>query len=448
MERALRILRALVAPRREIDKPADRSARRMRLVSSSFLSSFRFPFSWARGALPALVGACCALAGVAAQAACPPSAIGSLERSRSSSDQRSGADRGLLWRIEKDGRTSWLYGTIHLGRAPWLRPGPTVQRALGQSDALALEIDVRDPAAMKPLTQPADPALVARLLSGERARRLARQNEIACVTPGANAALQPILQVTALTGLAGRADGLYPDFGIDEMLAVWARNANKPVFALENPAAQLEMLTGGSEEEEAAQIDSALDELESGQLRAQLKELADAWGRSDLARLARYPEWCDCMRTPAEQRLMTRLLDDRNPILAAGIARMHDGGQRVFAAVGALHMIGAQGLPTLLAAQGFTVTEVLPGERGTLPAAAEEPEAEAAAAPPVRSARGSRSAKAAPVRGKAGARAAAPAKGTKAAPKGAKPAAKAPAKSAAKPAAKAPAKPAASKTRR
>ncbi|MFS2054577.1 TraB/GumN family protein, partial [Variovorax sp. CT11-76] len=133
----------------------------------------------------------------------------------------------------------------------------------------------------------------------------------------------------------GRADGLYPDFGIDEMLAVWARNANKPVFALENPAAQLEMLTGGSEEEEAAQIDSALDELESGQLRTQLKELADAWGRSDLARLARYPEWCDCMRTPAEQRLMTRLLDDRNPILAAGIARMHDGGQRVFAAVGA-----------------------------------------------------------------------------------------------------------------
>ncbi|TSD52664.1 TraB/GumN family protein, partial [Variovorax sp. KBS0712] len=35
------------------------------------------------------------------------------------------------------------------------------------------------------------------------------------------------------------------------------------------------------------------------------------------------------------------------------------GGRSAFAAVGALHMVGAQGLPTLMAARGFTVTPVL-----------------------------------------------------------------------------------------
>jgi hypothetical protein len=209
------------------------------------------------------------------------------------------------------------------------------------------------------MARPADPDALARVLTGQRARRLERQAAEACVPPGALSRLQPILQVTALAGLVARADGLYPEFGVDETLAVSARNSNKPIVALESAASQLKVLAGESEAEEGAQIDAALDELESGKLRGQLKELADVWARSDAAKLGRYADWCGCLDTPAEQRLMKRLLDDRNPNLADGIERLHAGGKGVFAAVGALHMIGAQGLPTLMAARGFTVTPVL-----------------------------------------------------------------------------------------
>ena len=371
----MRILRILVAPGRgnRLKTPA------------------RASLIWR---LPRLVlaGACCAFA-LAAQGACPPSAIASLGKPGAAVGQWNAADRGLLWRAERDGRTSWLYGTIHLGRAEWVRPGPTVQKALEQSDALALELDVRDPVAMQPMTQQADPAVVARLLSGERAQRLARQNEAACVSPGQTAGLQPILQVMSLAGLVARADGLYPEFGADEALAVSARNNNKPVFALENAAAQLKALTGDSEAEEAEQIDAALSELESGQLRAQMKELADIWARGDADKLGRYPEWCNCLNTPAEQRLMKRLLDDRNPGLADGIERMHAGGKRVFAAVGALHMVGPQGLPALLAARGFQVAAVPlvaqpPVAVPTAPAPA--PKASARGAQGARSNRGAR----------------------------------------------------------
>ena len=302
-----------------------------------------------------LAGACCVFTFGAAHAACPPSAIASLEKP--GIGLRNGVDRGMLWRIERDGRTSWLYGTLHVGRGDWVRPGPTIQKALAQSDLLALELDSRDEATARTMTQPADPALVARVLDGERARRLERQNTEACVPPGTTSKLQPILQVTALAALAGRADGLYPEFGVDETLAVSARNSSKPIVALENAADQLKVLTGESEDEEGQQIDAALDELESGKLRGQLKELADVWARSDAARLARYADWCGCVNTPAEQRLLKRLLDDRNPGLADGIERLHASGKGVFAAVGALHMIGPQGLPTLMAARGFTVTE-------------------------------------------------------------------------------------------
>ncbi len=279
-----------------------------------------------------LTGACCVFSFAAAHAACPPSAIASLEKP--GMGVRNGVDRGVLWRIERDGRTSWLYGTIHVGRGDWVRPGPTIQKALAQSDTLALELDLRDEATARAMARPADPELLARMLSGERARRLERQNSEACVPLGTLSKLQPILQVTALAGLAGRADGLYPEFGVDETLAVSARNSSKPIVALENAAEQIKVLTGESEAEEAEQVDAALDELESGKLRGQLKELADVWARSDAAKLASYPEWCDCLKTPAEQRLMKRLLDDRNPNLADGIERLHAGGKGVFAAVG------------------------------------------------------------------------------------------------------------------
>ncbi|MDT4830554.1 TraB family protein [compost metagenome] len=343
MELALRILRALVAPLRLLSRGTDRPAPQRLLARLT------------RQALAGVGG--CFLAVAAHAAACPPSAIASLEKP--GIGLRNGVDRGLLWRIERDGRTSWLYGTLHLGRGEWVRPGPTVQKALAQSDTLALELDSRDEATVRALSQPADPAAVARVLNGERARRLERQNAEACVPPGSTARLPPILQVTALTALAARADGLYAEFGVDETLAVSARNSNKPIVALENAADQLRWLTGGSEAEEAEQIDAMLDELESGRLRGQLKTLADVWARSDAARLARYAEWCECLNTPAEQRLMKRLLDDRNPGLADGIERLHAGGRSAFAAVGALHMVGAQGLPTLMAARGFRVTPVL-----------------------------------------------------------------------------------------
>jgi uncharacterized protein len=387
VEQALRILRTLFAPGRNFDLKAP--ARQWFLASLPRL---------------ALAGACSLLA-IAAHAACPPSAIASLGKPGSAVGQWNAVDRGLLWRADRDGRTSWLYGTIHVGRAEWVRPGPTVQKALEQSDALALELDTRDPATMRSMTQPADPALVARVLSGERAQRLARQNEAACVPSGSMAGLQPILQVTALAGLVARDDGLYPEFGADEALAVSARNNNKPVFALESAAAQLKMLTGDSEAEEAEQIDAALTELESGQLRAQMKELAEVWARGDVDKLARYPEWCNCVQTPAERRLMKRLLDDRNPGLADGIERMHAGGRRMFAAVGALHMVGLQGLPALLSARGFTVSAV--------PLAAQPPLAVPTAPPPKAAAAGPRGARGARnQRGAQGAKSGSAAKGS------------------------------------
>lgn len=39
-------------------------------------------------------------------------------------------DRGLLWRVQDGERTSWLYGTLHVGKREWILPGRTIVRSM------------------------------------------------------------------------------------------------------------------------------------------------------------------------------------------------------------------------------------------------------------------------------------------------------------------------------
>ena len=55
---------------------------------------------------------------------------------------------------------------------------------------------------------------------------------------------------------------------------------------------------------------------------------------------------------------MTRLVDARNPALAADIDALHTSGKRLFAAVGSLHMVGPGGLPARLAKRGYRVERI------------------------------------------------------------------------------------------
>ena len=83
-------------------------------------------------------------ADAAPSTACPPPPQ-QLTSESLSAGIRNAKDHGFLWRITKDGRSSYLYGTIHAAKAEWMFPGPVTLDALRRSDTLALELDVLDP---------------------------------------------------------------------------------------------------------------------------------------------------------------------------------------------------------------------------------------------------------------------------------------------------------------
>ena len=150
---------------------------------------------------------------------CPPAAPTALPDPARQAAATS--DRGLLWRLDRDGRTSWLYGTVHVSRAEWALPGPTVRQALRDVDVVALELDPSDPEIPRRMLAPVDAARRQRVLVGEAAGQLAALWQGACLPrESLMAHAAPLLQVMTVALQQMRRDGFHPELSADVM--IWA----------------------------------------------------------------------------------------------------------------------------------------------------------------------------------------------------------------------------------
>ena len=263
-------------------------------------------------------------------------------------------DRGPLWRITRDGRSSYLYGTIHVGKAQWMAPGPLVRGALRQTDMLALELDPLDEAVQREMAATLAAKGPGKLPAALRAR-VKKLWKDECLPEDAVGKVPAEMQALTLTYMAGRRDGFDSSYGSEIMLSVIARSVGRPVVSLETVALQLKALFSQDDAEVESMVRDWLDDLEADRLRPVLRKVAVVWETADLAQLDNYQAWCECARTEGERKLLKRVLDDRNPGLAQSIHALHGEGRKLFAAVGAMHMVGPQGLPALMAARGYQV---------------------------------------------------------------------------------------------
>jgi uncharacterized protein YbaP (TraB family) len=272
--------------------------------------------------------------------------------------QREARDRGLLWRISRNGRSGFLYGTMHVGKVGWIAPGPKLREALSDSDTIALEIDPSDPLLQRQIARAS--VQPAPALPDELKRRLNVQRDAVCLQDSIFDRLHPVLQLTTLGMMAARREGLDATFGSEITLAGFGKATGKRVVSLESVERQFAALI--PPDLDAAELEallrSGLDQFEGDAIRRSTRRLANAWERGAIDDFEGYATWCGCIRNDADRRLMARLNDGRNPALADGIAALHARGAKLFAAVGALHMTGEQGLPKLLAQRGFAVERI------------------------------------------------------------------------------------------
>jgi uncharacterized protein YbaP (TraB family) len=311
--------------------------------------------------LTGTAGLATAQAATPAQAACPPTpAMPSAAQMQAA--QRAAADHGFLWRLSKDGRSSYLYGTLHIGKLDWAFPGPRLRDALAQVDTLAVEVDLPDPSVAQAMGE-ATRAPGAAVLAEPLRERLRRQIAAACVPEGLMAPMHPMMQAITLTVLAGRWEGLDAGYAQEIVLGAQARASRLPIVSLETAQSQLELLMPKDDAQLQRLLTQTLEQLERGRVRPVLRRLAQVWEKSELDALEQYERWCECADSAEDRAFLAQLNDARNAPMAERIDRLHGEGKRLLVAVGALHMTGPQGLPRLLAGRGFQVERLTPATR-------------------------------------------------------------------------------------
>lgn len=258
-------------------------------------------------------------------------------------------DRGLLWEVSKNGRLAYLYGTVHIAKLSWNFSGPVVSQALEKSEILAVELDTSTPAHLERMQA----AIVAASPpetqdETQLSARLDQQFIAACVRTDKFAGLPAWYKVLNLSALSARDQGLFPDFGIDNVFVAIMRATGKQVVALETFQEQAHALVNYT----TGHLAEDLASLESGKDRQALIQLTRAWESGDLSTLQH--------SVTAEKGRLKYLLDDRNPSLAQRIDDLYTNHEGVFVAIGVLHMVGEGSVIEQLSAMGYSVRQLVP----------------------------------------------------------------------------------------
>ena len=264
-----------------------------------------------------------------------------------------------FWEVRSGNSSVSLFGTIHVGRADFYPLPPLVESAFQSSDVLAVEADPTNQqeavaAVMSAMYAPPDsienhlaPALLSSVAEVSASYGLPFEQI---------RQMKPYLLMFTLTMLEYQRLGYNAAQGLENYFSQRARNEGKRVVALESMSGQMQMLDNLSPELQSAMLAITVDEIINDEVSGLVAEMVEAWQTGNIAAL-------ETTLTVEERRLPQALADEfharflaeRNVSMAEQVERMLRNGERVFVAVGAMHMVGEDGIPAILAAKGYQV---------------------------------------------------------------------------------------------
>lgn len=268
-----------------------------------------------------------------------------------------GAARHCLWEVHGDRNTVYLLGSVHmLSTADGTLPREMTD-AYARSATLVMELDLNE-AGVESMLGPTIEATMLpedQSLSGTLGPALYSEFMARAEPLGIDAALaerlQPWFAAMLLEQLTLSGAGLDPSSGVDMQLAHRAQLDHKPIIALETVAEQLGYFSQLTSAQQVAFLRTTLHELDKE--GSDTAEMVKAWQQGDVAGLERLMRE-DAAQSPELYRILTT---DRNRKWLPRISALLHDSQDYLVVVGALHLIGRDGLVELLRQQGRTVVQ-------------------------------------------------------------------------------------------
>lgn len=267
--------------------------------------------------------------------------------------------RPLLWKVSDADNSVYLLGSFHLLRKGDYPLAASTDQAFEDAESVVFELS---PAEMN------DPALGQ--MMGAAARREDGKRLQDSLAPETWRQLEAWAQRrgVALENLQGfeawfvsltislvemQALGLDAKMGLDRHFAQRATEAGKPTEGLETGAEQIALFDGMDPRLQQQSLEDVLSD--AGEMEQNINRLHELWRQGDVAGLE--AETNQRMREEYPE-LYARINRDRNLAWLPVISKRLDRGgedEDVLVVVGALHLLGEDGLVSLLRDAGYTV---------------------------------------------------------------------------------------------
>lgn len=306
------------------------------------------------------------LLGVAALAAAqettpPPAAPGMPASIPAAATPLRASPRPLLWKVSDADNAVYLLGSFHLLKASDYPVSSDIEDALEAASRVVFEVtpeQLHDPANTEKFLQAAGYG-DARTLSGVLPAGMRAQLAALMATQGGTVeqldAYEPwFVNLSLVLGLA-QAMGFSPQQGLDEYLMSRAAAGGKPTGGLESIETQLAALESSPMAEQIKGLADFLDRPQ--EMPEMLADMHDAWREGDIVRLEALSSAEMREHTPETYQVV---IVDRNNAWTPQLKTMLDGADTsdTLVVVGALHLVGDDGVVEKLRAHGYTVERI------------------------------------------------------------------------------------------
>jgi len=263
-----------------------------------------------------------------------------------------------MWQIDGQQNRIFLLGSIHLLREED-HPIPTaIIDAYREAETLVMELDMDDMDPVESQTLATELGLIhdgrtlADLLGPETYAQAEELALAATIPLNLLSGAEPWYAAMNVELMLLMRIGFNPALGIETHLMEMAAADQKEILGFETMRQQLEFLDGLSADAQREMFLQALSE--GDEISAMMDGMITAWRHGDtafmeenlLADMQDYPE------------LNQTIVVDRNIDWTAQIEALMDDDDDYMIIVGTLHLVGDDGVPTLLSERGHTVTQL------------------------------------------------------------------------------------------
>ena len=266
--------------------------------------------------------------------------------------------RPLLWKVSDADNSVYLLGSFHLLKADDYPLPAEVDRAFDDSASLLFEVD---PAAM---TAPESVAAMQKYMAYEDGKTLsavlpkptlAKLGTLVSASGGSLQALEHSEPWAVNLGLVlgiTQAMGFRPELGLDRKLMARAQDAGKPATGLETVEDQMKAMDSVPYAEQTQGMDEFLDDPQK--VVREMTNMHAWWRAGDVAKLDAEMRAEMARKTPESYRLLD--VERNQAWLPQVEKRLSDSKKdNTLVVVGALHLLGGDGLVEQLRAKGYTV---------------------------------------------------------------------------------------------